>query len=294
MKFKTCIIMLCIFYNFNLFPSSLISRSSSVSSRLVIPFTPNQLKEKQEKQAAVISTEKNVLEVGTAATVCSVIDEEFIFGTKKYREVELSDFYKEYSDVIASFKEEATSFFRLADEDELIIYNHLKANPGKREFLDFKFKIVLEMPSIPSSKNNRDWLFNTKLAKEYAIEKTEKFIEDNYDQVRARCVGLPLKERCSKVVLSPGCCDLQVHEGCFEQYKTHKIRKCINSFCKGSTQWDDSFYAKVCKERPVVQENEIRDADCPVCMEPLKQDLLKQESFYALFISWLLQCCGRA
>ena len=78
---------------------------------------------------------------------------------------------------------------------------------------------------------------------------------------------------------APCDCDLQLHRNCFQQCEKSKMQQCINVFC--TTLWNNKFYAERLKYRRhegdkaihhFVKKKDIRDADCPLCKEPLRID----------------------
>jgi len=116
---------------------------------------------------------------------------------------------------------------------------------------------------------NDEPLFDRTIARDAVIKKVKNYIDNNEADTYRKCVGLVLQSNTSKTVIAPLCCDLQIHKNCFEQCKNKNVTKCLNPFCE-KKDWNEAFYSTVLSRNSKVPVGSLYDADCPLCLQPLK------------------------
>lgn len=267
MNFKICIITFILSYNVFLQPSSDNAHQSKVEN---IVLTAARIADSRAKQEQARAKEKNKIKVGTVDTLHGAIYQSFVYGGT-YRKIGLDVFFEKYSKVVDDLNLDAQNFYSLSNETQAKIYEALKLNPHQRNIDEH-----IIVGNIPSSSGFRDRIFNISKAQDFVNKRTQKYIDTNYSDVCKNCVNIGLSTMTSLAIVNPGCCDLQLHKSCFIRSQKNGVVHCVNSFCqdvqKGErTVWTDVLYEEGLTKKPHLKSNDIRDADCPVCMEPLKQ-----------------------
>ncbi len=249
------------------------SAHTSSSSSSNFPFTPEQLVELKKKQCKAKNSTLQQIEIGTITTFHSEIYQKFAYGSV-YKGIDLNNFFEKYTDVIEGLKKTAQKEFRVSVPVEDLIYTELAWNSNQRIVENYEttdvYVIVGEMPY-------QDALFATRKAKFYVDKEVKKYIHNNYDSVYAACVGEGLSTTTSSEVCRPCGCDLQIHKDCFQQCQKNKVKCCINLFCQQdatgkfqASEWTSDFYEQALAKNIKVKNKHVRDADCPICTEPLK------------------------
>lgn len=202
----------------------------------------------------------HIREVAVEATVYLQLHQFFTHDGLLYNEIEYSEFAKNYSQIANKYIDKAVRKSRLNEFEKGDTSSYIRVGEQDINFLES--------------------LYDCQKARTILINLVHAYIDENYDLVRSVCLGDPLKESRSKVVWAPGCCDIQLHKDCFKQCRQSNIHKCLNSLCQNS-DWDTAFYASVFKrpqsKRKFVFLSAIREADCPLCMEPLHKKHTKKE-----------------
>lgn len=264
---------------------------SQVNSTIHFPrekfsLTAAQLAESKRKQKEalrrdlILRRDLTKIEVGTTDAFHLQIDQSLIYQNKQHRSIGFDVFYKNFTDVVAFLKQEAQVECTLSQADRNMIYLQLARNRTQRDIKDFKI-----IGHMPSNEGFQDSLFNVSKAKEHMFSAVREYIDQNYKEVRKKCIGSGLATTTSKDVWAPGCCDLQLHRSCFKQCQHNNVGCCINPFCQKtedgtpySLNWTSSFYAQVLERNKALKFKKVRDIDCPVCMEPLKPEQTGQSS----------------
>lgn len=201
------------------------------------------------------SYQADVREVAINTALYVQLQQFFTHDGSIYNGIEYSEFYKKYGQISDEYIDNA------ARDSEL---------NGSERYDTYSYTIVGEQDV-----DYLEPLYDCKKARDALINLVNRYIDKNYDAVRAACVGVPLQEFRSKVVWAPGCCDIQLHKDCFKQCKKNNMRACLNSFCT-KREWNVDFYCNVLKssalKKHYVHLDSIRDTDCPLCMEPLLVD----------------------
>lgn len=201
-----------------------------------------------------------VREVSVNATLYVQLHQFFTHDGSIYNGIEYSEFCKKYSQIANQYIDKAL--------------RESKLNRSERDDT-YSYTIVGEQDVDLS-----EFLYDCQKARDTLINLVNRYIDKNYDVVRAACVGVPLQESRSKVVWAPGCCDIQLHKDCFKQCKQNNMHTCLNLFCPNG-EWDNAFYYNVLKssasKKHYVPLASIRDTDCPLCMEPLLVDKAAQQ-----------------
>ncbi|AXK60790.1 hypothetical protein [Candidatus Chromulinivorax destructor] len=201
------------------------------------------------------SYQSDVREVAINTTLYVQLQQFFTHDGSIYNGIEYSEFCKKYGQITDIYINKALRESKL---------NRLQRDDT------YSYTIVGEQDVDFS-----DSLYDCQKARDTLINLVNRYIDKNYDAVRAACVGVPLQESRSKVVWAPGCCDIQLHKDCFKQCKQNNMRACLNSFC-AKREWNADFYCNVLKssalKKHYVPFDSIRDTDCPLCMEPLLVD----------------------
>ena len=272
--------------------SSVLSSTSSspllLSDRSIQSLTPKQLQVIRARQIATVAAEPKKVEIGTFDVLLGQIDQIFIYQDSLYKGVGLRDFSEKYPEIINNFKADAQYSYALLGSTVDKVHAVLENNPTKREITLKKglsgelthYKIIGTTPSSFTDDfgiQQNDALFNINQAQRDVLNHVHEYIDNNHAQVRKNCTGLGLPNIASQEVWGPGCCDVQVHRSCFKQCQHNMVTSCINPFCKKTedgkycrTAWTPDFYKKALAAGPVVTKKRIRDAQCPVCIEPLK------------------------
>ena len=195
-------------------------------------------------------------EVSVNSSIFYELVQMFTYETHAYKGIEYGSLYKNYETQILTMINKALDQSKLSEDEQY--FSDMYTIVGENQIEEY------------------EPLHDRLKARSELVHLIAQYIDSNEKSVRDVCVGPVLKEHTSKVVWAPHCCDLQIHKHCFLQCKDKGITKCMNSFCSNPI-WNKAFYAQVCKQRKAVSVASLYDADCPLCLEPLKAVLKKND-----------------
>jgi len=244
-----------------------------------ILLTPETIQIRQEQQSMAVASDPTITEVCTDDALRVALNQIFLYGQKKHKDISFQDFYQTHPEVIENFIENVQSTSFLHEEVQADIFDRYtqisqvdRDLPASREVGCYKI-----VGAQPFKDEFFDALYDVTIAKERMELLTRQFIHENYKQVYAKC-NPPKQDliNSQKIVLMP-CCNFPLHYKCLLACKSHQVSSCPNNQCQRAENgvyfqksWGKSFYEQVLQSKPVVIKD-ISSRTCSLCEEVFKK-----------------------